>query len=107
MEGARNPVRFKSGNRLWNQKDARLWARLTGGLGRSQGEDPGEADWEELDEESLGDTEEEEEVVKQKDRRPGAAERQRRINKGRVARAAARARAVSYTHLTLPTIYSV
>ena len=33
----------------------RLWARLTGGLGGSLEENPGE-EWEDLDEESLGDT---------------------------------------------------
>ena len=41
---------------------SRLWARLTGGLGRSQerGEGEEEADaWEDLDEESLGESEEE------------------------------------------------
>ena len=58
---------------------ARLWARLTGGLGRSQ-EVGGEGDeWEDLDEESLGSEDSD------KDHSPELTERQKRIQKGRLA----------------------
>ena len=62
---------------------ARLWARLTGGLGRSQEE---AGDWVDLDEESLGSEDSEVETD------PKLKERERRIKKGRVARATARDR---------------
>ena len=93
-----------------------LWARLTGGLGVSQG-DPedltGTEDWEDIDEESLS-GQSDTDPMEEED--PGPAERERRIKKGREARAALRERErglkasqapVSYTHLTLPTIYTV
>ena len=53
-----------------------------------------------MDEESPGDTDEE------LDEEPERNEREERIRRGHIARAVAR-ETVSYTHLTLPTIYSV
>ena len=76
-----------------SQEAVRLWARLTGGLGRSQEAGEAEEDWEDLDEETLSDTDGEEE--------PELSEREKRILKGRLARAAIRRREeeVSVTHM--------
>ena len=65
----------------------RLWARLTGGLGRSQ-----EGDWVDLDEESLGLQDSEEDPVVESARDRERREKRLRIQKGREARAIARER---------------
>ena len=65
---------------------ARLWARLTGGLGRSlEGEE--EEDWEDLDEESLGSSEGigggiDSPMTEEEDSAKAAEERKNRIKKG-------------------------
>ena len=70
-----------------NSEAARLWARLTGGLGRSQ-----EDDWEDLDEESLGSEDSVEDYGEESAGEREEREKRIRIQRGRQARSAARER---------------
>ena len=86
----------------------RLWAQLTGGLSGSQepqeavelGEAAGE--WEDIDEETLSDSDLEESTLGEAEEDARERERKERIKKGQVARVAARAREVNSNNNCMP-----